>query len=247
MQPPDALLKRGITSLPTLGDGRQSGTSDSPSILNARRKAPRAAASRGCAPATASASTSPRARCDMLVGDEEIARRKSEGLPPVPESATPWQELYRATVGPARQRRRHGDGGQISRRRQEDAAPQSLVVRGLMSPPRLTEASLHSARSGTILPTYDRGATRFGIVHIGPGAFHRAHQALLRRHAAALRQALGHLGAVAEEHGPARCAEGPAGPVHAGRARRRAARTRHRRDPRTAGRRHRPRTRRSRA
>src|SRR5689334_10377306 len=46
-----------------------------------------------------------------------------------------------------------------------------------MSPPRLTEASLHSARSGTILPTYDRGATRFGIVHIGPGAFHRAHQA----------------------------------------------------------------------
>jgi fructuronate reductase len=46
-----------------------------------------------------------------------------------------------------------------------------------MSPPRLTEASLHAARSGTILPTYDRGATRFGIVHIGPGAFHRAHQA----------------------------------------------------------------------
>jgi fructuronate reductase len=43
--------------------------------------------------------------------------------------------------------------------------------------PRLTEASLHAARSGTILPTYDRDATRFGIVHIGPGAFHRAHQA----------------------------------------------------------------------
>jgi fructuronate reductase len=46
-----------------------------------------------------------------------------------------------------------------------------------MSPPRLSEASLHAARSGTILPTYDREATRFGIVHIGPGAFHRAHQA----------------------------------------------------------------------
>jgi fructuronate reductase len=46
-----------------------------------------------------------------------------------------------------------------------------------MSPQRLTEASLHSARSGTIIPTYDRGATRVGIVHIGPGAFHRAHQA----------------------------------------------------------------------
>jgi fructuronate reductase len=46
-----------------------------------------------------------------------------------------------------------------------------------MSPSRLSEASLHAARSGTILPTYDRGATRIGIVHIGPGAFHRAHQA----------------------------------------------------------------------
>src|SRR5687768_14362828 len=46
-----------------------------------------------------------------------------------------------------------------------------------MIPPRLSEASLHAARSGTILPTYNRGATRFGIVHIGPGAFHRAHQA----------------------------------------------------------------------
>jgi fructuronate reductase len=46
-----------------------------------------------------------------------------------------------------------------------------------MSPQRLSEASLHGVRSGTILPTYDRGATRFGIVHIGPGAFHRAHQA----------------------------------------------------------------------
>jgi fructuronate reductase len=46
-----------------------------------------------------------------------------------------------------------------------------------MSPLRLSDASLHAVRSGTILPTYDRAATRFGIVHIGPGAFHRAHQA----------------------------------------------------------------------
>lgn len=46
-----------------------------------------------------------------------------------------------------------------------------------MSPPRLNEASLHAARSGTVLPTYQRDSTRFGIVHIGPGAFHRAHQA----------------------------------------------------------------------
>jgi len=46
-----------------------------------------------------------------------------------------------------------------------------------MSPTRLTEASLHAARSGTVLPTYNRETTRVGIVHIGPGAFHRAHQA----------------------------------------------------------------------
>jgi fructuronate reductase len=46
-----------------------------------------------------------------------------------------------------------------------------------MSSLRLSEASLHAVRSGTVLPTYDRAATHFGIVHIGPGAFHRAHQA----------------------------------------------------------------------
>ncbi len=46
-----------------------------------------------------------------------------------------------------------------------------------MSPMRLTEASLHAARSGTVLPTYNRETTKVGIVHIGPGAFHRAHQA----------------------------------------------------------------------
>jgi dihydroxy-acid dehydratase len=38
-------------------------------------------------------------RCDMLVPDAEIERRKQEGIPAVPESYTPWQELYRATVG----------------------------------------------------------------------------------------------------------------------------------------------------
>ena len=99
MQPPDALLKRGIMSLPTLGDGRQSGTSDSPSILNC---SPESAAGGGLAWLR----TGDRIRidlaagtCDMLVSDEEIARRKTGAPPPVPESATPWQELYRATVG----------------------------------------------------------------------------------------------------------------------------------------------------
>jgi dihydroxy-acid dehydratase len=99
MQPPDALLKRGITSLPTIGDGRQSGTSDSPSILNA---SPESAAGGGLAWLR----TGDRiridlgaGRCDMLVDDAEIASRRKAGIPPVPASATPWQELYRSTVG----------------------------------------------------------------------------------------------------------------------------------------------------
>jgi dihydroxy-acid dehydratase len=99
MQPPDALIRRGILSLPTLGDGRQSGTSDSPSILNA---SPEAAAGGGLAWLR----TGDRirvdlntGRCDMLVGDAEIAQRRSAGLPAIPPSQTPWQEIYRATVG----------------------------------------------------------------------------------------------------------------------------------------------------
>jgi dihydroxy-acid dehydratase len=100
MQPPEALIQRGITSLPTLGDGRQSGTSDSPSILN-------------CSPESASGGGLSwlhtgdiihidlnTGRCDARVPDEEIARRRADGLPPIPASATPWQELSRAHVGP---------------------------------------------------------------------------------------------------------------------------------------------------
>lgn len=99
MQPPDALLQRGITSLPTIGDGRQSGTSDSPSILNA---SPESAAGGGLAwirtgdIIRVDLNTG---RCDMLVSDAEIERRKQAGVPAVPESATPWQEIYRAGVG----------------------------------------------------------------------------------------------------------------------------------------------------
>ena len=99
MQPPDALLKRGITSLPTLGDGRQSGTSDSPSILNA---SPESAAGGGLAwlrtgdmlRIDLNAGT-----CDALVDAAEIARRKCQPAPPVPESQTPWEELYREKTG----------------------------------------------------------------------------------------------------------------------------------------------------
>jgi dihydroxy-acid dehydratase len=99
MQPPDALLKRGINTLPTIGDGRQSGTSDSPSILNA---APESAAGGGLAWLRTGDTIRVdlnAGRCDMLVPDEEIERRKGEGVPEVPESRTPWQEIYRASVG----------------------------------------------------------------------------------------------------------------------------------------------------
>jgi dihydroxy-acid dehydratase len=99
MQPPDALLKRGVTSLPTIGDGRQSGTSDSPSILHA---APESAVGGGLAwlrTGDVIRIDLNKGRCDMLVSEEEIVRRRADGPPAVPESATPWQEFYRATVG----------------------------------------------------------------------------------------------------------------------------------------------------
>ena len=99
MQPPDALLQRGIQSLPTLGDGRQSGTSDSPSILNA---SPESAAGGGLSWLR----TGDMIRidlnsgtCDVLVDDSEMVRRKTEAPPPIPESNTPWEELYREKTG----------------------------------------------------------------------------------------------------------------------------------------------------
>jgi dihydroxy-acid dehydratase len=98
MQPPDHLLKRGIMSLPTIGDGRQSGTSDSPSILNA---SPESAAGGGLSwlrSGDVIRLDFNQGRCDALVDEAEIARRKAEGAPPVPADATPWQRIYRSTV-----------------------------------------------------------------------------------------------------------------------------------------------------
>jgi dihydroxy-acid dehydratase len=103
MQPPAALIEAGIRELPCIGDGRQSGTSGSPSILNA---SPEAAAGGGLALLR----TGDRIRidlrrrtADMFVSDEELARRRSAleeaGGFHYPESQTPWQELQRAAVG----------------------------------------------------------------------------------------------------------------------------------------------------
>lgn len=99
MQPPDALIRAGIKSLPCIGDGRQSGTSGSPSILNA---APESAAGGNLAilqngdPVRIDLNA---ARVDMLISDAEIARRRA-AMPPVEfDHQTPWQEIYRRDVG----------------------------------------------------------------------------------------------------------------------------------------------------
>ncbi|AAK22804.1 dehydratase, IlvD/Edd family [Caulobacter vibrioides CB15] len=96
MQPPDHLLKKGIMSLPTLGDGRQSGTADSPSILNA---SPESAIGGGLSWLRTGDTIRidlNTGRCDALVDEATIAARKQDGIPAVPATMTPWQEIYRA-------------------------------------------------------------------------------------------------------------------------------------------------------
>ena len=99
MAPPDRLVRRGITALPCIGDGRQSGTSGSPSILNA---SPESAAGGGLA----LLKTGDRIRIDLnrgtadaLVDEKEWARRRALWRPPELESETPWQALYRRETG----------------------------------------------------------------------------------------------------------------------------------------------------
>ncbi|MDD1506792.1 IlvD/Edd family dehydratase [Pseudomonas sp. CNPSo 3701] len=99
MDPPAALIKQGVTSLPCLGDGRQSGTSASPSILN---MSPEAAVGGGLA----LLQTNDVLRVDLnarsvnlLIDDEEMQRRRAAWKPSYPNSQTPWQELYRQLVG----------------------------------------------------------------------------------------------------------------------------------------------------
>ncbi|MEM7522447.1 MAG: IlvD/Edd family dehydratase [Pseudomonadota bacterium] len=98
MQPPDALLKKGVMSLPTIGDGRQSGTADSPSILNA---SPEAAAGGGLAYLKTGDMVRidlNTGRCDALVPEAEWEARKAAGPTVPPESQTPWQEMARSHV-----------------------------------------------------------------------------------------------------------------------------------------------------
>ena len=99
MLPPDALVKQGITMLPCIGDGRQSGTSGSPSILNA---SPEAAVGGGLA----LLQTGDRVRIDLgrrsadiLIDAAELEKRRQAWKPPQLEHQTPWQELQRMTIG----------------------------------------------------------------------------------------------------------------------------------------------------
>ncbi len=102
MQPPAELIKRGVRELPCIGDGRQSGTSGSPSILNA---SPEAAAGGGLA----LLKNCDRVRIDLntgeaniLIDESELASRRTalekEGGYAFPESQTPWQEIQRGMV-----------------------------------------------------------------------------------------------------------------------------------------------------
>jgi xylonate dehydratase len=106
MDPPKAMLKRGIRALPCIGDGRQSGTSGSPSILNA---APEAAIGGGLA----LLETGDRVRIDLnrreaniMISDAELEKRRAAlreklangGLSYVPANQTPWQEIQRSLV-----------------------------------------------------------------------------------------------------------------------------------------------------
>jgi dihydroxy-acid dehydratase len=99
MQPPDAVLRAGVHHLPTVGDGRQSGTSESPSILNA---SPESVVGGGLA----YLQTGDTVRLDLndstmnaLVEPADWARRKAAWTPPEIVSQTPWQEIYRTHVG----------------------------------------------------------------------------------------------------------------------------------------------------
>lgn len=98
MQPPDALIQKGIVSLPTIGDGRQSGTADSPSILNA---SPEAAVGGGLAwlrTGDIIRIDLNKGTCDALVDEAEWSQRQQEGATEYPATQTPWQMMARENV-----------------------------------------------------------------------------------------------------------------------------------------------------
>ena len=127
MRPPDYLIKKGVNALPCIGDGRQSGTSGSPSILNA---SPEAATGGGLALLR----TGDRVRIDLnkrtaniLISDEELATRraafKAAGGYKYPKSQTPWQEMQRKVVDELSHGMVLKPAVQVSAHRQENGYP----------------------------------------------------------------------------------------------------------------------------
>ena len=99
MQPPDALLKKGINALPTLGDGRQSGTSESPSILHV---SPESAVGGDLGIIKTGDKIKidlNKKRVDLLISANEFKKRRSKNKIKIINNQTPWQELSRLTVG----------------------------------------------------------------------------------------------------------------------------------------------------
>ena len=99
MLPPDVLVQAGVAELPCIGDGRQSGTSASPSILNA---SPESAIGGGLAilkTGDMGSSDLNTCRADILISDDELQQRRDALVLPELEHQTPWQEIYRSTVG----------------------------------------------------------------------------------------------------------------------------------------------------
>jgi dihydroxy-acid dehydratase len=99
MQPPDRLLKKGINALPTLGDGRQSGTSESPSILNVSPESAIGGDLGIVKTGDKIRINLNKRRVDLLISPAEFKRRRRIRKIPKLNNQTPWQEIARNTVG----------------------------------------------------------------------------------------------------------------------------------------------------
>ncbi len=99
MQPPDRLLKKGINALPTLGDGRQSGTSESPSILHVSPESSVGGDLAIIRTGDKLCIDLNKRRVDLLISKSEFSKRRKRKKIPNLKNQTPWQEIARGNVG----------------------------------------------------------------------------------------------------------------------------------------------------